>query len=598
MPKFDRKVESEAQHLVKHILDKDYENWKLDNLPYIRNFVDTEWPTDLLTRVAWARSVIDAPPEYIEKDIIGPFSEEYEDLINTIRNMEYSEDEGDKEINRSTLAEAIIDFFDIAKSGWEKEDLKEKRRYMLDISYRTTVHRNKYNCILHIMGFFLAAVRLTFTNNEGEFSFRKSNFPMKFRQENPSGPAKRSRIPVVTIGEDSIQPEDIPEILAVTVDIDAVARACSSMIFNTILKDWKKSVAHLEKEIDEDPDFPFGRERITNDSTLILKDLKPIISAFLLEDKVDEITQARLSLVQATLDSLKGALSNFDDNIVLQCNSLEFALKAMGERIYSQTEELDKTPLLPVSLSSSMESASPSLEKSGLDSPNLETNGEVIPLPFTSAPKVDSEFDLKTRPKPEKWDPNSRTLWHHLELIMISCLDLGILDYKQKLNFIFGIFENEYERGEFSNKILKKFNNSASISEEQFNIAINETCTLFDPTNMRSSDFYKTRLGEDARCRQKSTERLRTFMKRLSEWYGYAFPESHESHSQKLALCRKFFDGLYDKSLANVIAKTQKGYAAVHLDADPWALVKILEETEQRIIQVKENEMELRLSLM
>ena len=598
MPKIDKKVEAEAQHLVKHILDEEYENWKLDDLPFIRNFVNTKWPNDLLTRVAWAQLVIDAPPEYIQDDIIGPFSNEYEDLIEVLKRMDYSENEEDKEANRITLAEALTDFFDIAKAGWEKEDLREKRRFMLDISYKTMVHRNKYNCILHIMGYFLAALRLTFTDNAGEFSFRKSSFPMRFRQENPSGPTKRSRIPTISMGEDSLRPEEISEILAFTVDTDIVARVCSVTIFNTILKDWKASVLKLEKEIDEDPDFPVGRDRITNDSTLILNGMKSIITAFLLEDKVDEIAQARLSLVQATLDSLKTTLSDFDDNINLDCASLEVALNAMGYKTYPQTEDLDKTPLLPVSLSSSVESASPKFEKSDLNSPNLEIKDEVIPLTFTSAPKVESEYELKTRPKPEKWDPSTRTLWHHLELTMKSCLDLGILDYKQKLNFIFEIFENEFERKEFGNKILKKFEGTDSVSEKQFDMAINETCSLFDPSNMRSSEFYRTRLGEDARCKQKSGERLRTFMKRLSEWYSYAFPESHESHSQKLSLSRKFYDGLYNKTLAKEIAKSQKGYAAVHLDANPWALVKMVEETEQRMIQVNENELELKLSMM
>ena len=596
MVKLDKTVVAESQQLVKHILDKDYDDWELEELPFIKNFVDTEWSNDLMTKVMWSQFVAEDPPEFIQKNIVGSFSEEFKELIDIIKMMDFSENEEDKESNISVLADAIADFFDIPKTVWDKENLKEKRRFMFCISYKNVVHRNKYDCIIHVMGFLLAAIRLTFTDRAGDFSFRKSYFPMNFRHEDPPpGPSKRSKIPLISMGSDMLQPGEIYEVLLETLDSEKVIRACSVVIFNAVLEDWKLTAKYLESEIDQDPEFPVNRERITKDSALILNGMKSLILSFLKETTVSEVSQARFSLVLLTLDSLKGVLYNFDNNIDLKCASLESSLKAMEERVSSQTGELDKTPLLPVSLSSSLESASPKSFKPDLDPIDVGKQGLALSLPFISAPKVESEFDIQTRGKAEKWDPNTRTLWHHLEDTMITCLELGISEYKQKLNFIYDIFDSEDDRRDFSNKVLKEFELSDSISADEFDSAIDKTCSLFDPTNLRSSEFYRTKLGEDALCKQRNDERHRAFMKRLSEWYRHAFPESHESHSQKLAMCRKFYDGIHDRQLAKKIAKSQKGYNAIHWDANPSALVKFVEETEQRMIRVKENELEVKI---
>ena len=57
MVKLDKTVVAESQQLVKHILDKDYDDWELEELPFIKNFVDTEWSNDLMTKVMWSQFV-------------------------------------------------------------------------------------------------------------------------------------------------------------------------------------------------------------------------------------------------------------------------------------------------------------------------------------------------------------------------------------------------------------------------------------------------------------------------------------------------------------------------------------------------------------
>ena len=591
MSGLDKDILKEAHQLVKFILDKDYEDWEIEDMPFIRNFVAEKWTDDLFTRVAWAQATTANAPEFIKKDIVGSFVKEYEELIDIIKLMEFSDGQ---DANKVILANALIDFFDNPKAKWDEENLHEKRRFIFSISYRNYLHRSKYNCIIHIMGFLLAAIRTTFTMDSYDFTYRSSFFPMGFRSENPSSSSKRSKVPLISQVDDFMQPSDISEILKQTTGGIIIARTCTISVFNRILKDWKVTASELEKEIQEDPDFPVDRDRFTSDSTLILNGMKVLVFVFLSEHRIDEVNQARFALVKSTFDKIKETLFTYDPNIQFEGASLELSLNAMEARISSQADELDKTPILPVSLSSTLESSEPEAEKLTVkaeESSGIKNFGPC--LPFGSAPKIEADCTIDKRPKPQKWDPELHTLWHHLENTMKLCSELGISEYKQKLQFVYGIFDSESERSEFSNHILAKFDGRETIYETDFDEAINSTCKLFDPSNLKSSDFYRTRLGESALCKQRPTERYRAFMNRLSEWYAYAFPGSCGSHSQEMEKCRKFYDGILNRTLAKEVAKSQKGYNAIHKNANPGALVKLVEEMEQRLIQVHENELEI-----
>ena len=557
MPLVPTREYNQAKEVVDAITSQDIDSWCFESFGYITGFCNA-WFKDNQRGCKPEKSFV--VPKFLD---YADFSETYEKSMKKLQNFLCSL-VGSETITDETfpklLSDELITIFKEIRSSWDKEELKLKNSNAEVSFYASFKHmrigwpdfRSMY------FSFILAVLRTAYTKKEYQkgFIYNQNSYPNKLKIyfTEPEPPKVELDKIKLMFTNDVVQKEILK-------------------LFDTSFEDLKEKSSGDKNDLDED------HQLIKNGYNKFLKAIKKgILSKKEGEDDLKLIEQQQEFMCDNLSTTEKSATTYFTyvDTINKEIKTwIDKAPEKPSSQLLSETESDSDSPIEIGS------------KPSSLDNGKDGTDQFLVKLPYSSAPKVKSSIQLKKGVTPPKWSPGKVSLWEHLKSVMEYCLSLGIVQYSEKLKTCFYIFKDERDRNEFNKKFLQNLKDD--MNEVQFTKEVHRMIKLFDRQNSVDPESYREKL-DSYEALQKPQERIRSYMNRLEEYYMISYPDSYMAKTLQKALCKKFFQGLLDRGLAQELACTKEGYDAIYESGDKHKTLTLVEDLAFRTSSVFRSE--------